>query len=60
MANTDIREAAKLAGVKMWQIADAMGFSEATLTRLLRKDLPCEKKKNILAAIERLKDGAAS
>lgn len=55
MANRDIREAAKEAGVKLWQIANKLNVSEATITRLMRTELNAEKKANILKIIADLK-----
>lgn len=56
MANQDIREEARKAGVKLWQIADALGISEPTITRLMRKELTAEKKAEILKIIAQLKE----
>ena len=50
-ANTDIRVAAKKAGVYLYNIADRLGVSENTLTRLLRRELNAEKKTEILRLI---------
>ena len=38
--NKDLRAYAKEKGVKLWQIAKAMGISEPTITRKLRSELP--------------------
>jgi hypothetical protein len=46
-ANLDIREEARKAGVWQWQIAEALGISEVWYTRLLRHELPDEKKAEI-------------
>ena len=53
-ANNKIREKAKKAGVKHWQIAIQMGVSEQTLVRWLRTPLDHNKEQRIAAAIERL------
>lgn len=58
MANNDIRTLAKESGVKMWQLADSLGVSEATVTRMLRKELPEAKKTLIFQTIEQIKKGA--
>ena len=55
MANKDIREAAKTAGVRLWQIANKLKVSEATITRLLRIELSAEKKVEFLKIIDELK-----
>lgn len=44
MANTDIRCAAKASGVKLWQIAEAVGLTDSNFSKKLRRELPdCEK-----------------
>lgn len=50
-ANTEIRVAAKKTGVYLYNIADRLGVSENTLTRLLRRELSVEKKTEILRLI---------
>ena len=54
MKNVEIRSAYMLAGIKQWQLADAMGISETHLSRKLRKELPQEEKQTILEIIDRL------
>lgn len=54
MTNQDIRQTAAGAGVKLWQIADALGIADCNFSRKLRKELPQEEKDKILAIIERL------
>ena len=56
MPNEDVRLLAKGAGVTLWKIADCIGVSEATLTRILRKPLDSEKKEEIIRAIETIKE----
>lgn len=51
MNNTTIRNASKIAHMPLWKVADFMGISEATLTRMLRHELPEEEKQRILAII---------
>ena len=62
MNNSDVRTAAKNAGVFLYQIAAAMGISEPTMTRKLRFELSDNEKKPIYEAIERIitekKEGA--
>ena len=44
MAHTDIRCAAKASGVKLWQIAEAVGLADSNFSKKLRRELPdCEK-----------------
>lgn len=54
LANADIRKAARVADVPQWKIAHALGVTEVTFVRWLRLELPEEKRKRILAAIESL------
>lgn len=42
------------AGVKLWQIADALGIADCSLSRKLRKELPQEEKEKIFSIIQRL------
>ena len=50
--NKDLRNAAKEAGVSLWEIAEAMKIHENTLTRRLRHELPEAEKKQILDIID--------
>ena len=50
----DIRLAAASSGVKLWQIADALGMTDGNFSRKLRKELPQEEKAKIFAIIERI------
>lgn len=54
MANHDIRKAAAGAGVKLWQIADALGIADCSLSRKLRKELSPDEKAKILSIIKNL------
>ena len=54
MNNQRIRLIARGAGVPLWKIADALGVSEPTITRWLRRDLPADKEKQIVDIINRL------
>lgn len=54
MCNKEIREAAKRAGVHLWQVADACGVNDGNFSRKLRKELPQEEKQTILGIIARL------
>ena len=44
MQNQDIRRAAAGAGVKLWQVAEALGIADTTFCRKLRHELPQEEK----------------
>jgi hypothetical protein len=54
MKNIDIRNAAGGCGVKLWQVAEAIGMNESAFSRKLRKELPLEEKQRIMEAIDRL------
>lgn len=54
LCNQDIRLSAKRSGVRLWQVADALGIWEATLSRKLRHELPKAEKQKILDIIEAL------
>lgn len=51
MQNVEIRSAYMSAGIKQWQLAEALGISETHFSRKLRKELPKVEKEKILAAI---------
>lgn len=55
IANQSIRTAARGERVCFWQIADALGMSEATFTRYMRHELPEEEQKRIFRIIEEIK-----
>ena len=54
MANIEIRMMAMNRGIKMWQIADALGIADSNLSRRLRKELSTEEKERIFAIIDHL------
>lgn len=54
--NHDIRAAIKSANISTWQVAERMGIHENTFYRMLRKELQEQKKKEIYAIIEELKE----
>lgn len=54
MENQDIRLKAKGAGIALWQIADHLGISEPTMTRLLRRKVDKETKARFLNAIREI------
>lgn len=49
-----IREHAKEAGVRLWEVAAAYGINDGNFSRKLRQELPQEEKRKILAIIDRL------
>ncbi|MCR1905708.1 hypothetical protein [Intestinimonas butyriciproducens] len=54
MYNQDIRRAAAGAGVRLWQIAEALGIADCSLSRKLRKELSAEEKERIFSIIKKL------
>ena len=56
--NTDIKQAAKAAGVRLWQIADKIGIADSCFSRRLRYELPDSQKQEIYAIIAELQKGA--
>lgn len=54
MKNKDIREAVTRAGLKLWQIADALGITDSYFSRKLRKELPEEEKERIFGIVREL------
>lgn len=52
--NQELKSYARRNGVRLWQIAEKLNISEATMTRLLRRELPEEVKCTIIDTIERL------
>ena len=55
MQNVDIREAIAASGLKKYMIAHEIGVTDGNFSKMLRFELPAEKKTMILNAIERLK-----
>lgn len=54
MQNFDLRNAAKKAGVHLWQIAAEYGCNDGNFSRKLRKELPEAEKVKIMGIISRL------
>ena len=54
MKNQDIRRAAADAGVKLWQVAEALGIADCSLSRKLRRELPSKEKEKIFSIIRDL------
>lgn len=54
MKNKDIRDAMKTAGIKQWQLADAIGISTYTFSVWLRHELSGERLERTQAALNRL------
>lgn len=54
LSNSDVRTKARENGVRLWEIADKLGISEPTITRKLRRELPADEKKKMLAIIDEI------
>ena len=54
MENCVIREKAKRAGVRLWEVAERLGIGDATLSRKLRHELPQKDQDRILALIDEI------
>lgn len=54
MANEEIRQAAKKSGVRLWQLAYAVGVNDSTFSRRLRKELPQEELEKLLSIIAQI------
>ena len=57
-ANQAIRQTAAAKGVKLWQIADKLGYTDSYFSRLLRKELPEDKQAQIMQIIAELEQEA--
>ena len=53
-ANEKIRRMMGANGIKQWQIAEAMGIREETLSRKLRTELKNDEREKILSIIEEI------
>lgn len=54
MKNMKIREAAKQAGVYLWEIAERWGCNDGNFSRKLRRELPAAEQEKIIAIIAEL------
>ena len=54
MCNQDIRQTATESSVRLWRIANALGITDSSFSRKLRKELPQEEKAEIFSIIQRL------
>lgn len=54
MKNSDIRFAAQEANIRLWQIAEALGITDCSFSRKLRRELSSEEKDRILRIIKEL------
>lgn len=54
VANKEIRDAAKEAGICLWQVAEKLGVSDGNFSRKLRRELPVEDREKVLSIIREL------
>lgn len=54
MKNMKIREEAKRAGVYLWEVAERWGCNDGNFSRRLRRELPKDEQRRILAIIAEL------
>ena len=54
MSNLDLKVEAKKRGVFQWEIAEALGVAETSLSRRMRHELPTDEKEKILGIINNL------
>ena len=54
--NNDIRELAKRNGICFWQIADKLNMQDSNFSKMLRTELPREKKMKIVKIIKELSE----
>ena len=60
MANEIIRAAAKSNGVRLWEIANYLGVSEATITRRLRVELDKPERERFVSVIGEIRKAKAA
>jgi len=52
MCNQELRNEMRIANVRQWEVADAIGISEMTMVKWLRKELDEDKKARVRKGIE--------
>ena len=58
-ANCEIRNECRKHNIRLWEAAEALGISEATMTRKLRRELPSEQRDHILRMIGKIAERKA-
>ena len=54
--NMEIRDAARTAGLRLWQVAEAYGMTESSFSRMLRKELSPENNQKVIDIIHHLQE----
>lgn len=52
MSNEALRRFAAGNGVKLWQVAEALGIADTSLSRKMRKELPPDEKRDFQQAVQ--------
>ena len=56
MNNNDVRTVLKMKQIPMWKVAEAIGISEATITRWFREPLSKEHYNKVIRAINEIEE----
>ena len=59
MENIEIRHEAEKNGLKLWEVAEALGITDSTFSRKLRRELPSEQRDHILRMIGKIAERRA-
>ena len=51
MCNKDLRDEMRIANVRQWEVAEAIGISEMTMVKWLRRELDDKKKSRVREGI---------
>lgn len=54
MCNKDLRDEMRIANVRQWEVAEAIGISEMTMVKWLRRELDDRKKELIREGISKV------
>ena len=63
MNNQDLREYAKISGVKLWEVAERLNMQDTNLSKMLRHQLSEDKENELIAIIDQIakeKEGGGS
>ena len=54
LSNAEIRRSIAESGLLKWEVAERIGISDSSFSRMLRRELPPDKRERVLQAIEQL------
>lgn len=60
MNNKELKQIITTNGLYLWQVAEALGITDSTFSRKLRKELTDDEKNNILRIVEELREAAVN